>query len=476
MCSALVLGHATNNTVMDAMVALSNTVIGAGGRGDSLGERVQQKLSATVQPSGYGYAPVHYPATVDLAGSRDAGVPTMQLVLAAHSTETSLIVASYSEGTLVAERVRRDLQAKPVGSLPDGAPSEDQLSFVMIASPFAPNGGLYDRFPGLAIPFVIDPLTPSQPTRYDTTYHALEYDPYADFPAYFNPLALLNSVLALRYGHPDAYYDTIDPATAPKVQKSVENGAGGTDTYILYLNPHLPLLGPIRELASALRLTPLTEPLLGAIEPLLRLAIDMAYTDRTYASVDVHTPFSLITPPAKVIEALLGVPGAIGQGLTNLLSGGQTALAAQSLAANTNSITVATPKSQSPSTVPALHDGDFTASRLAEPEPEPETVAAQADTEPAEPAETAEPSEPVEPQHTNGRKPQLTSDGNKVTPLGAAEGPSTSTGTDPVDTTAPAKTTEPEPDPAPAAATEREDHQQDDTDNETAGDRTDAAA
>jgi hypothetical protein len=97
LSGALVLGHATNTTVMDAMVTLTNTVIGAGGRSDTLSERVQQKLRATVQPTGYGYEAVHYPASLDLAGSRDIGVPVMQLALAAHSSEEHLIVAGYSE-------------------------------------------------------------------------------------------------------------------------------------------------------------------------------------------------------------------------------------------------------------------------------------------------------------------------------------------------------------------------------------------
>jgi hypothetical protein len=448
LSGALVLGHATNSTVLDAMVQLTNTVIGAGGRGDPLGARVQQKLSATVQPTGYGYEGVHYPATIDLAGSRDAGVPIMKMALASHSSEEHLIVVSYSEGSLVAERVRRDLQARPVGPGPNGAPSAEQLTFVMIASPFAPNGGLYSRFPGLFVPFVIEPVTPSQPTRYDTTYHALEYDTFADFPAYFNPLALLNSVLALRYGHPDMFYDTIDPTTTPHLVKEVENSAGGTDTYILYRNPHLPLLGPIRELASILRVTPFIEPLLGAIEPLLRLVVDMAYTDRTYAHADVNTPFSLFTPPDRIIAALLGVPGAIQEGLNNLLSGVQTALAASA-----PSIAAAASASASPSDVTQLHDKDLTAAKLVEnpkptaPQaeaPQAETVAAQPDIEAVAPEEATGPTQqtgPTEPSNTEGRKPTLTSDGNKVTPIGAAHAPATSTGTGPV-TTAATETTD----------------------------------
>lgn len=468
MSGALVLGHTTHTTVIDAMVSLTNTVIGAGGRGDTLGERVQQKLSATVQPASYRYEGVRYPANYDLAGSRDVGVSAMHLALAAHSSDEHLIVAGYSAGTLVAERVRRDLQARGV----DDAPSADQLTFTMIASPFAPNGGIYSRFPGLFIPFIIDAMVPSAPTRYDTTYHAIEYDAFSDFPAYFNPLAILNSALSLRYGHPDAYYDVLDPATTPHLEKEVVNSEGGTDTYILYRNPHLPLLAPIRELAAALQVTRFTEPLLGAIEPLLRLVVDMGYTDRTYANADVHTRFSFFTPPHKIIEALLAVPDALREGLTNLVSGGQIT------------------ETQAP--LAARHKTDLDTSRTAE-DSEPETVVAEADTEDAVDTEDAtdtadqepEITEPsiTQPSITDSRKPTLTSDGNKVTPIGAVGGPATTTGADPVTEPEPTKTktdtktktkTDPKTDPDDATVSAPEPDSQ--PEQEPEKDRTEAAA
>ena len=46
----------------------------------------------------------------------------------------SLFVVAYSEGTIVAEKVRRGLTPGV-----DGAPSKDDLRFVMIASPNVPN-------------------------------------------------------------------------------------------------------------------------------------------------------------------------------------------------------------------------------------------------------------------------------------------------------------------------------------------------
>lgn len=460
LCSALAIGHTTPaaRTTVNATVGLANTVIGAGGRNDPFGDRVQAKLAGTVLPAGYGYAPISYPATIDLAGSRDVGVPVMLAAIAARSSETQLVVVGYSAGALVAERARRDLQALPTSPVPPAVPppAPTQLTFVMVGSPFAPNGGIYGRFPGASIPFVIDGMTPSAPTAYDTTYHALEYDPYADFPAYFNPLALLNSLIGARYAHSDAFYDAVDPATAPKVTTTVVNSAGGTDTYLLYRNAHLPLLGPIREISAKLGLTPLTRPLLAVIEPLLRLVVDMGYTDRTYATAGEHVPFSLITPPGKIIEALLGVPGALIQGVTDAVTGGAPAPTVR--------------VSDSAPTTSAL------ARSSAADTDETSTVATELDDD-----ESATDAAPAATEDDDGLRPTLVSDGNKVTPGGVDPGPATSVGsTDTAETAAPepeAETTAPEttapetkaPDPeTPAEAPSTDDATDDPADDAAA--------
>jgi hypothetical protein len=236
-----------------------------------------------------------------------------------------------------------------------------------------------------------------------------------------------------------------------------------------------------------MQLTSFTEPILGAVEPLLRLFVDMAYTDRTYANVEVHTPFSLFAPPDRVIEALLGVPDALRQGLTNLLSGGQTALAAQTLAADAPSIAA----SGSPSTVPALHDSDFTAAApIAVAEvPEAEPVVAQNDIEEEAPAEDAVDTEDAEPEVStdatdsiDGLHPTLTSGGNKVTPIGAVDSPASSVGAnaDPVATTTETETesdtdtdTGAKPDPKPGTEPEAAEA---DSESQNDDDRADAAA
>jgi hypothetical protein len=420
--SALVLGHATNTTAANLAVQLTNTVIGAGGLGDTTGVRVPDKLNGTVVPPGYDYFGSPYPAALTLAASRDAGVPVMHLAITSRGAEPSLIVVAYSEGTLVAEQERRNLQTLA----PASAPSPAQLSFVQIASPFAPNGGIYGRFPGFGIPVITDAMGAAVPTRYDTTYYAEEYDPYADFPAYFNPLALLNTALAVRYSHPDEVYDAIVPGTTPVAVTKVVNSAGGTDTYVLVYAQHLPLLAPVRELAGMVFLTPLTEPVLSAFEPLLRVLIDMSYTDRINANPATATPFSLITPPGKILEALGAVPGALAQGAGNLLGGGQ-AIVPLNQSVNVTAL--------SATSIPAVDTDGPSAARLAvAPESEPEPVATVDSTPPSTSSKSSAASAPTSTAPTStaptssaattptadptgdGLHPTVTSDGNKVTP------------------------------------------------------------
>lgn len=427
--SALVLGHATNT---DVMVQLTNAVIGSGGLGDTTGVRVPNKLDGKAVPAGFGYFGSFYPAGLDLAASRDAGVPILHQAILTANNGQLLIGMAYSEGTLVIEKERRNLQAIEAAS----APSNTKLGFVQIASPFPPNGGIFGRFPGIGIPLLIDGMGPGAATRYDTTYITNEYDPYGDFPAYFNPLTLLNTALGLRYAHPDEQYDAIVPGTTPAISTTVTNSAGGHDTYVLYYNPHLPLLGPLRDLAASIGITPFTEPLLSAIEPLLRVAVDMGYTDRQNLNPGTLTPFSLFTPPAKILEALGQIPGALNQGVNNLLNGGQQAISPLSQP-NTLSVSAAS--------VPEGGSGNVSASRLAiTSEKEPEQVQAAQDAKdgaaPSDPTVKPKPSSTPSESNGDGLHPTVTSDGNKVTPGGSPgipAGPDKTPDTTPLDTKKP---------------------------------------
>ncbi len=321
LSTILVFGHATDSTADTPQVRLAAATIGIGGRGDPTSANVPAKLNGTVVPPAFTYIPVPYPAGFNIDTSVNAGVPVLQQDIAANSGQF-LLVVGYSEGTIVAEKVRRTLDPATPGAPPTG-----DLQFVMIASPNVPNGGIFGRFPSLKIPFFVTSNGAAQPSPYDTTYVTNEYDPYADFPAYFDPLSLLNSLAGVEYVHPDQYYNSVDynpltgTGTTPVLVKSVTNSAGGTDTYVFVPAQHLPLLAPIRQIAGIVGLTPITEPALDSVEPLLRLFVDMGYTDRTNADPQTPTQFSLIIPPGRVLQTLFGVPGAIGQGVGNLVTG-----------------------------------------------------------------------------------------------------------------------------------------------------------
>ncbi|WP_198345019.1 PE-PPE domain-containing protein [Mycobacterium sp. JS623] len=331
----LVFGHATNNTVDIPQVDLAAATIGIGGRGDPGAVNVPHKLQGNVRPPTFSYIPIQYPAGFDIENSTNAGVPVLANAITNPANSGQfLMVVGYSEGTIVAEKVRRNLDPSDPGAPPlnpTNDPTKPGLLWVMIASPNVPNGGIFSRFPGLNIPFFVTSNGAAGPSEYNTTYVTNEYDPYGDFPAYFNPLSLANSLVAVMYVHPDQYYDSVnyDPLTNTTNDPNVlinpvthmVNGHPVTDTYVFVRAEHLPLFAPVRQIAGILQLTPLTEPVLGAVEPLVRLLVDMGYTDRQNLNPETPVQFSLITPPGKVLETVAGVPGAIGQGVTNLVTG-----------------------------------------------------------------------------------------------------------------------------------------------------------
>ena len=308
---ALVCGQAIGANGFGPLVGLVNTVIGIGGSSDPLSERLPAKLNNTVVPVGDTYIGTEYPASLNLDRSVRIGMPVLHQHLV--TTSGKVLVAGYSLGALLVEQLKRDVAES------DEPPSPLDLSFLQIATPFVPNGGIFARFPGIAIPDVVSPMGPGQPTQYNTTYVVNEYDLWGDFPAYFNPVAILNAVLGHEYAHVDNWYDAVDPTAAANHVKVVTNSAGGTDTYVLVPASRLPLLGPLRDLAHHLGVSAGAERLLGAIEPLLRVIVDMGYTDRLNLNPEVRKPFSLFTPPHKIAEALNAVPGAVREGLENLL-------------------------------------------------------------------------------------------------------------------------------------------------------------
>lgn len=322
----------TFGQVADALAATlpgNNAVIGIGGRGDTLGERIPNKFEGNYVPYNGGYAgpaadryyPVAYSATLPIDTSvADGRQPLIDEVTAARTEvgpSGTVYIVGYSEGSLVAENYKRELNA---GTVDPGG----NIAFVYIAAPTVPNGGIYARFPNLG-PLGLLGFTSTgaaAPTPYDQTFITVEYDPIGDFPAYANPLSLANAAAGFFYLHGDPTPDTTDLNDPDAIIVTpIAKPGGGTDTYILVKTEHLPLLQPIRDVSLALNAVAFTEPVLGAIEPTLKLAVDMGYTDRDYSDPATPTRFSLITPPKRIAETIKQLPGALQEGADNVKDG-----------------------------------------------------------------------------------------------------------------------------------------------------------
>lgn len=358
---ALVLAQGIDAGKVLVDLSATTTVIGIGGRDDATSANIPAKLFHSTVPAGATYIPILYPASLDLGGSRDAGVPTLDTAIRANpgSTGNATSIVGYSEGTLVAEQEKRNLQELPVGTGIGYAPAGDTLAFTQIASPFAGNGGIFGRFQEIPTFLIVDNMGSAAPSRYDTHYVVNEYDPYGDFPAYANPFSLANSLLAVEYAHPDQYYDAIQttgPNATPKLgpDVSVPNGGGGTDTYTIYYNSQLPLLGPIRQGAALIGVSQYVEPELELVEPTLRVLVDAGYTDRTNADPATPTPFSLITPPQNIIGAAAALPGAAEQGIDNFLGKSQSISPLSTQAVSPLNKSIAPASTGTPAVVPSL--------------------------------------------------------------------------------------------------------------------------
>ncbi|WP_234816716.1 MULTISPECIES: PE-PPE domain-containing protein [Mycolicibacterium] len=315
--TALAFGHAPNATAI--AIPPNDVVVGVGGAGNTTSDRIKNKFQGQLVANDHPFVGVQYPALLPVDPSVEAGIPALHDAVDAEiDGDRTVLIVGYSQGSLVAEKYKRTLLSDP------GAPAPADLKFLFLASPFVPNGGIYSRFPGMAFPGFVS-TGAAVPSPYDETFVSLEYDLIADFPAYANPLSIANAVAGMKYVHGDHGPDNVDLDDDDQAVLVVTTPEGGTDTYVLIRAEHLPLLQPVRDFSAALQTTALTEPVLGAIEPTLRVVIDMGYTDRDYQNADKPTRFSLFTPHDRIAEAIEALPEAIDEGVENFRNGFSTA-------------------------------------------------------------------------------------------------------------------------------------------------------
>jgi hypothetical protein len=178
------------------------------------------------------------------------------------TADDTYVIYGYSQSATVAGNQKLALIAHPVAST---------VSFVMVANPNRPNGGILQRFVGAFIPLLgisFNGATPTfspQPRPLLTVDVARQYDGWADFPT--NPanlLADLNALMGTVLLHPN-YFD----AESPQLQGQYQDS-----TYYLIPAPITPLLVPLTWVPVV------GTPLAIALDPAVRVLVEMGY-DRT---------------------------------------------------------------------------------------------------------------------------------------------------------------------------------------------------
>lgn len=354
-------------------VALTSTVIGVGGLKDGNSELLKAKIGGSFLQPDDNYIGINYPAKVwpvsglnspTLDQSVAIGSQNLNTALGSLNTNEPTTIVGYSLGAVAVNSWRKEHGEQ---AAKDGR----DIQFYLIANAYKPNGGILARFPGLFLPIGISSQAPIDPKDgFKTIDVTNEYDPYGDFPAYFNPLALANSLMGIQYAHPDKYYDGVDISKLTPIEDPITK-----TKYYLVPSKHLPLLQPIRDFTDQFG----ASFVLDAIEPTLRVFIDMAY-DRD-SSPGKQTPFGLFTPVKNIVDALNKLPGAIQEGAHNFENGlsgvapKQPAPAADP-AKNPAALSDTKPKTpEAPLTTPKAPDQILA---LATPQPETPTAPAKA--------------------------------------------------------------------------------------------------
>ena len=198
-------------------------------------------------------------------------------------------------------------------------PSDD-VRFVLVGDPSAPNGGLLERFdvpagtspsfPSLGITF--SGATPSD--LYPTDIYTIEYDGFADFPQYpLNFISDLNAIFGIIFAHTEYFGLTADQIESvadggDAIQLATSDAATLTDYYMIP-NAELPLLVPLQLLPV------IGQPLYDLLEPDMRVLVNLGYGSITegwsQGDADVPTTFGLFPSDLDVGDVL----AALGSGL-----------------------------------------------------------------------------------------------------------------------------------------------------------------
>jgi hypothetical protein len=227
------------------------------------------------------------------------------------NAENPVVIVGYSQSSTISALVMPQFAKQ-------GVPSDD-LHFLLVGDPSAPNGGLLERFD---VPAGTNPQVPAlgvtfsgaqQSDLYPTDVYTLEYDGFADYPQYpIDSLSDLNALLGIIFEH-EAYLGLTPEQIADAIQLPT-SAADTLTNYYMIPAEDLPLLDP-------LRLIPVIgNPLADLLQPDLRVLVNLGYGSIDHGwspgDADVPTTFGLF-PSLSVLEQ---VPQALANGLQQGIS------------------------------------------------------------------------------------------------------------------------------------------------------------
>jgi diacyltrehalose acyltransferase len=274
--TALILGHAFLPTPDDSyMQQVMDTYI----------DPTPPYFSGQPVFSGYSPVGVYTPETDYQSGLTQGVADLNQAITQQLADGNNVVVFGYSMSPSIATQEMINLDALPA----DQQPNPADLSFVLAEDLNNPNGGIFERFPGIG--GVTLPVTPAD-TPYNTDVYTIEYSGASDFPQYpTNLLADLNAADGYLDLHPyllpgwPAYFT---PAELAGAVQEPTSGAGVATDYFMIPTQDLPLL-------DGLRLGPgAASAYADLIQPDVRVLVDLGYN--WTGEADVATPADWTSP------------------------------------------------------------------------------------------------------------------------------------------------------------------------------------
>ncbi|MGD9621465.1 MAG: PE-PPE domain-containing protein [Mycolicibacterium sp.] len=228
-------------------------------------------------------------------------------------TDEEVVIFGYSQGAAVTSNEMRYLGE-------NYAPDQfDNIRVVNIGSIDNRVGGLWTVLGFLGYIPILDITTnlfnPIS-TGMEMTTINFQYDPVGTFPLYFNPLAILNALVALETVHgnylnpregslgPLPYGYTVDELEAQLDCAGTNNCKKDEygNVYVTIPAKSLPLMDALRSAVDGIGLGWLVDPFIALVEPALRVIIDTAYDPQADPGVVRYLSLLPFNPQTNLLK------------------------------------------------------------------------------------------------------------------------------------------------------------------------------